>query len=84
MLSFLLLEEMSSRVWELNKKTHHYTAKYVLNVYIKYHFVLILDLMSVSGTSVYQILLCSWVSYCLKLIYFVVVVFNVPPTAKVI
>ena len=52
MLSFLLLEEISSRVWELNKKMHHYIAKYVLKVYIKYHFVLILDLMSVSGTSV--------------------------------
>ena len=38
MLSFLLLEEMSSRVWELNKNMHRYTAKYVLKVYIKYHF----------------------------------------------
>ena len=65
MVSFLLLEETSSRVWELNKKMHHYTAKYVLKVYIKYHFVLILDLMSVSGTSVLAILLCSQVSYCL-------------------
>ena len=52
MVSFLLLEEMSSRDWELNKEMHHYTAKYVPKVYIKYHFVLILDLMSVSGTSV--------------------------------
>ena len=41
MLSFLLLEEMSSRVWELNKKMHHNTAKYVLKVYIKCHFVLV-------------------------------------------
>ena len=34
----------------LNKKMHHYTAKYVLKVYIKYHFVIVLDLMSLSGT----------------------------------
>ena len=52
MLNFYFLEEMSSRVRELNKKMHHYTEKYVIKVYIKYHFVLILDLMSVYGTSV--------------------------------
>ena len=43
----------------MNKKIHHYTAKYALKVYIKYYFVKILGLMSLSGTSVQAISLCS-------------------------
>ena len=29
---------MSSRFWEVNKKMHHYTAKYVLKMYMKVPF----------------------------------------------
>ena len=65
MLKFLFLGEMSSTVWKLNKKMHHYTTKYVLTVYIKYNFGLTVDLMSVSGTSTKAILICFRVSYCL-------------------